>query len=91
MSWNYRIMRRNGIDLCGVEYEWFELHEVYYDSDGKVDGYTIDAIAPGGDDINELKENLFQMMKAFNKPILEFEDTNQLNSNPEQDVPSSDI
>jgi hypothetical protein len=51
--------------------------EVYYE-DGKVDGWTEDAIAPGGETVDELREELQRMISCLDKPVLdeaELEDT----------------
>lgn len=48
----------------------FEIHEVYYDRDGKPSSYTQNPIIPTGDSIPELMGDLTYMMEAFKKPIL---------------------
>lgn len=48
----------------------FEIHEVYYTKDGQPSSYTENAIAPVGDSIQELMDDLTYMLKAFEKPIL---------------------
>jgi hypothetical protein len=63
MRWNYRIMTLDGGKT-------FEIHEVYYTSDGKLSSYTENATSPTGDSITELMGDLTYMMEAFNKPIL---------------------
>lgn len=68
MSWNYRIMRHtypNGEN-------WYALHEVYYDKDGKIEMYSEDAIYPHGKDEEEVRGDLKRMKGACDKPTLSY-------------------
>jgi hypothetical protein len=69
MSWNYRVLRKN---YNGAEY--FEIHEVYYDSNGKPDSCTERAISPMGDTVEELKNEIEKIKKSFDLPVLNYED-----------------
>jgi len=65
MSWNYRILAH--------EYNkeiYFEIHEVYYNKDGKPDGYTAEAISVGGEDMRSITWILNKMKGCREKPIL---------------------
>ena len=72
--WNHRVMRHN----TGTEDEYLAIHEVYYgmdDEDGKgKTGWTQDPVAPYGDTLNELRETLERMLRALDKPIMEYKD-----------------
>lgn len=57
-TWNNRIFKHKGKD-----YEYYMIHEVYYDENGKLDGWTEDAISPRGDTVEELIEHLEQLLK----------------------------
>ncbi len=71
MSWNHRVMRHiNPIH----KKEMLQIHEVYYDEDGKPNGYTEDPVSVHGDDLEELGWVLDQMKVALSKPILNVED-----------------
>jgi len=81
MSWNYRVMRHvspaipHGRDF---EEEWFAIHEVYYDDDGKPNGHTQEPIAPYGDTVEELITVIERMLTAakasrISGDVLEFE------------------
>jgi len=75
MSWNYRIMKRNSENSDeDTMNEWFEIHEVYYDSNGKIEGYTQNAISPGGYNLDELKLDLNLILKSLEKPILDYKE-----------------
>ncbi|MEW6763435.1 MAG: hypothetical protein AB1437_21670 [Pseudomonadota bacterium] len=63
MSWEYRVMDRNG-ELA--------IYEVYYHDDGRVQGYTSDPGYPAGDTVDELRENLKQYCGALNKLVLPY-------------------
>ena len=63
MSWNYRIMTLDKGVSWGI-------HEVYYDENGKPNGYTERALQPSGGSLEELRDDLLYMLKAFEQPIL---------------------
>ena len=69
MGWNHRVMKsKDGDDA------YYQIHEVYYDKEGKVDGYTARGTSPGGSSLQELKEDLERMLKSLDKEILDYED-----------------
>lgn len=67
MTWNYRVVRHTMDD--GVKY--YQIHEVYYDEDGKVIGMTEKGIAPFGDTTTELQLELNRMIECMAKPVLD--------------------
>lgn len=66
MSWNYRIIRRT----IG-ETESFEVHEVFYRSDGTVEAWTENPIIPTGETLEELKQDFSRQLLAFESPVLD--------------------
>jgi hypothetical protein len=77
--WNYRLMIReypfrHDVETC------IEMHEVYYDEDGKPNGYTKDPVAFSLiiDHTDNLEEDMLQLKnnycKALEKPILWYGD-----------------
>jgi len=75
--WNHRVFKQV------TEHEvWYEIHEAYYEDDKKIpEMWTENAIAPGGETIEELKAELKRMIKCLDKPILmeeEVENTDEL-------------
>ena len=68
MSWNYRVMKYDN--------EGFGIHEVYYHKDGSLKAYSVNAIAPYGEDTDELREDMLLQLKAFGRPILTKADFN---------------
>ncbi len=73
MTWSYRVVRKieTGYDNLG---EYYGIHEVYYDDDGKPEMVTVDPIGPAGDTLKELKCDLAYMLDALKKPVLDYED-----------------
>lgn len=62
MSWGYRLLKtKDGDD------DFYQIHEVYYNKDGKVDGWTVNAVTVGGHSKAEVKWALEQMLEALNK------------------------
>jgi hypothetical protein len=52
----------------------YEIHEVYYDEDGKPKMYTMNASRPFGESTRELRQDLMWMMKALDMPTLTLQD-----------------
>lgn len=65
MSWNYRVMCRNGE---------LSIYEVYYRDDGTIEGYSAAPTFPAGETVEELSENCRQYLSALEKPILLYEE-----------------
>ena len=74
MSWNFRVVRRVWPEH-GAEVE-YAIHEAYYGEAGeaKVEGLTVDAVDPHSDTLEGLRWCLEQMLKALDKPVLEYDD-----------------
>jgi len=65
-TWGHRVIKWTSTH--GDEY--FEIREVYYDRNGKIDGWTAEGIIPYGENLDELRETLEWMLKALEKPVL---------------------
>jgi len=61
MSWNYRIIFSN---------DTYAIHEVYYKNNNII-SWSENSISPMGDSIKELSEDIKNMKKAFDLPILQ--------------------
>ena len=68
MHWNHRIIRK--VDPSSSEL-YFEIHEVHYDDNGKIEAWTESAVSPFGESKGELESEVRLFLKAFEKPILE--------------------
>ena len=63
MTWDHRVIKD--------EYGQFVIHEVYYDIDGNIDGWTANPTKPCGDEsLDDLKEDIKIYVKALEKPVL---------------------
>lgn len=69
MHWNYRL-----IDMShnNAGEPWLELHEVFYEDDGSLMGYT--PVSTGGESVESLKQTLEWMMQATKEPVLRVTD-----------------
>lgn len=68
MTWNYRIMKRQIGSFVS-----YDVHEVYYNADGSIKAWTENSIKPSGETIEELKEDFSMQLRAFEKPILDYD------------------
>lgn len=65
MSWNYRVLKKEY-----KEEVYYFIHEVYYEKDGSIRVWSVDAMNPGGATLGELASDLGMMQEALKKPIL---------------------
>ena len=75
MTWNHRVVHRL-IKRMPSEREgehWYAVHEVYYDESGKPEMTTVEAVAPGGETLDELRQELDRFQKALEHPVLEYD------------------
>ena len=68
-SWNYRVIRTEDGDE-----PWYAIHEVYYDDNHAVDGYTLRPVTVSGNSIDDLRWTLEQMLKSLDKEVIEEEE-----------------
>ena len=73
MSWNYRVCHRPTVPGGG-----YNVHEVYYDDEGRVIWYTKDPVSPFGDTPEELECDMTMMIDAFNQEPLNLNYTDHL-------------
>lgn len=69
MDWNYRVVKREDKGQ-----EWYAIHEVYYDEQGKPEMITESAISPSGETIDEVRRDLEYMQRALTKPAVNYVD-----------------
>lgn len=73
MSWDYRLMRRKVHNpVTKLDDDYYTIHEVYYD--GESFSYTKEAIDVGADSPEDVKWMLEHMLRALDKPVLEYEE-----------------
>jgi hypothetical protein len=65
MKWGYRLLKtKDGDD------DFYQIHEVYYNDKGEVDGWTVKGAMVGGHSKTEIKWVLEQMLEAINKETI---------------------
>lgn len=75
MSWNHRVMKH---DKADGDDDWYQIHEVYYDSKRKPESWTVEGIAPGGNTLEDLRDELLKMLEATEKEILDYKNESKL-------------
>ena len=65
MTWNYRLVKHS---------TYVAIHEVYYNESGRPSSVTAEPIGLLGADAEEIKEDLEYIMRAFDAPVLAWED-----------------
>ena len=69
MTWNYRVVRFTGENMISDTGEYYEIKEVFYDTNGKPAGYS-DATC-GDDTYDGLFKVMGMMQSAHAKPVLD--------------------
>ena len=67
--WNHRVMKHEKAD---GDDDWYQIHEVYYNSKREPDSWTLDGIKPGGNTLENLRDELIMMLEATEKEILNY-------------------
>ena len=65
--WNYRIIKKK---IPEHNENSYQIHEVHYEDDGSICGWTKNPISPYGTSQGELREDIRYQLSAFRKPIL---------------------
>lgn len=61
MPWNYRVIKAD---------DAYQIHEVYYNSDGTFGAWTERPVRPMGESVQELEDDLSLMRSAINDTVL---------------------
>jgi hypothetical protein len=69
--WNFRLVDLRTVDGKDAD-DWIELCEVFYDHNGIPAGFT--GANPFGETVEEVKEMLYKMLEATEKPVLTGDD-----------------
>jgi len=54
MSWNYRVMKKRNEDGAST----YGVHEVYYNDDGSIRGYTENSVTPNSESAEDLAKTM---------------------------------
>ncbi len=75
MYWNYRIVRNRNPKISPDEI--FRIAEVYYGG-GNIIGLVLNPGSPMGDSSDEAKDDWEGMGKAFQAPVLDYDETMEM-------------
>lgn len=73
MSWNHRVIRRVYPNTHMDDSILYEIYEVYYDKDGKIDGITEEPISIREESIEDLKNTIERLTKCLTTPIIDYD------------------
>jgi len=62
-SFNYRVMRHG---------DEFAIHEVFYDENGNVNGWSLDPLSVFSQSVEDLRHELGLYLLALDKPVIDF-------------------
>ena len=74
MTWNYRVVKKSCDNLVGGIDTIFNIHECFYDDNGKPEAITEDPVYPQGETLKELKDDIKFYLQALERPVLNYED-----------------
>lgn len=82
MTWNNRIIRkiqRNPIKNGSPKVlHFYDIHEVYYDKKGQVNGWTENPIIGGFESVKDLRSSLAQILRdVLISPVVEIKKVNK--------------
>jgi|TARA_R110001592_G_scaffold80731_4_gene240195 hypothetical protein len=66
--WNYRVIQHTDNTANSI---YYQIHEVYYDSDENPTSMTVNGVSPFGESTEELSHSMIHMMGALTKPVLD--------------------
>ena len=72
MSWNYRVIREPNDDTESGD--WLTIREVYYNPDDSIKLYSAEPDSVGAENLEDLRFNLQSMLKALDRPVIDFKD-----------------
>lgn len=64
MTWNYRVVKKNGE---------FGVHGVYYNDDDKIVSIDLEPNTYTGSDLEDLRNTIELMLSALDKEVIDFE------------------
>ncbi len=66
--WNHRVVKRHDKK---AKITTFQIHEIYYNDNNEIEGWTESPVEPMGESMAELKKDLQHFFEALEKPVLE--------------------
>ena len=74
MSWDYRVYKHTFKTKSGHEYSYYGVHEAYYENGSIPVRRSHECVKAEADSLEDLKWTLESMLKALEKPVLEYKD-----------------
>jgi hypothetical protein len=79
--WNHRVVRRTYDRGKSSQEVLYSIHEAYYGIDGDINpAITVEPVAPCGESVEVLREDLRWMLRALDKPVLDYETREEIQS-----------
>lgn len=72
MSWNHRVVRRTYPNTHMDDSMLYELYEVYYNSDGTINGITEEPIRISEETVGDLRKTVERLTKCLEQPIIDY-------------------
>ena len=73
MSWNHRVVRRFYPNTHMDDSMLYEIYEVYYDKDGKINGLTEEPIRIREESMDDLRKTMERLTKCLEQPIIDYD------------------
>lgn len=73
MSWNHRVVRRFYPNTHMDDSMLYEIYEVYYNSDGTIDGITEEPIRIREETIDDLRKTVQRLTQCLEQPIIDYD------------------
>ena len=73
MSWNHRVVRRFYPNTHMDDSMLYEIYEVYYDKDGKINGLTEEPIRISEETVDDLRKTVERLTKCLESPIIDYD------------------
>lgn len=78
MSWNHRVVRKEYTYPDGYVEVSYGIHEVFYVEGETSLAFTTNPVAPVGESVEELRITLERMLRALDKPVIDYETREEL-------------
>lgn len=79
MSWNHRVVRRLYPNTHRDDSILYEIYEVYYNSDGTINGITEEPIKIREETVDDLRKTVERLTKCLTQPIIDYDTLQELN------------
>lgn len=73
MSWNHRVIRRFYPNTHMDDSMLYEIYEVYYDKEGKIEGLTEEPIKIREETVDDLRKTIERLTKCLEQPTIDYD------------------